>query len=435
MLANYKFSRTFPRPEVVAEQKIYLLNSLKKYEESSFLLLKVRTREKEAEAFIRRLIHFEALARPEIKTILQNPALPDGFRISEAKSKMEVRSKRSLSDFEAQKEGFDQLMERFKNLSITYAINSDRFQEARGYINDGDFARGLHLLRPIVYPVIKLAPIPRYIGQNRISNFQDHVEFLLETLIQAAGDDETPANYKTAYTQEAFTIIYILPLFELDNNNFILKALDVVGLLARTGLPDNMKRAHLLLNIIPFDKRDEDMVTAFFRVAGDFRSAGYYNDALGIYDQFLPLKQSPYFREACLWGAFCRASTNPPAFGASELFLEQFLDTYKTPNGLPGAPGRDESIYSLWRLIEALLAFKDPQDRLEEAMDKVSEAVVFSRIGYSWVPEILSLSAQCYEKKGKTEVARNVYHELKIFYPKHPKTRQFEIEFPKLVGN
>ncbi|MEK9984377.1 MAG: hypothetical protein VW879_06520, partial [Opitutae bacterium] len=118
--------------------------------------------------------------------------------------------------------------------------------------------------------------------------------------------------------------------------------------------------------------------------------------------------------------------------GAAQLFLNQFLATYKADGG---TPPRDDSIYSLWRLIEALLAFKDPQQTLENAMDKVSEAVVFSRIGYSWVPEILALSAQCYEKKGMPDTARNVFRELKVFFPKHPKTRQFELDFPDLAKN
>ena len=104
------------------------------------------------------------------------------------------------------------------------------------------------------------------------------------------------------------------------------------------------------------------------------RSARNFQDALNIYEQFLHLPSSPYFREACLWSAFCKASAEPPQFGAAQLFLNQFLATYKADGG---TPPRDDSIYSLWRLIEALLAFKDPQQTLENAMDKVSEAVVF----------------------------------------------------------
>ena len=48
-----------------------------------------------------------------------------------------------------------------------------------------------------------------------------------------------------------------------------------------------------MLTIIPFDKEDEDMVNAFFKVAGDFRSARNFQDALNIYEQFLHLPSSP----------------------------------------------------------------------------------------------------------------------------------------------
>ncbi|MBT3467805.1 MAG: hypothetical protein HN467_00635, partial [Opitutae bacterium] len=64
---------------------------------------------------------------------------------------------------------------------------------------------------------------------------------------------------------------------------------------------------------------------------------------------------------------------------------------------------------------------------------KVSEAVVYSRIGYSWVPEILALSAKCYKEKKKTDTAKEVYRELKVFFPKHPKTLQFELNFPEIA--
>ena len=114
-------------------------------------------------------------------------------------------------------------------------------------------------------------------------------------------------------------------MIELDNKNFIRRSLDVVGLLARTGNSSDIQRARLMLTIIPFDKEDEDMVNAFFKVAGDFRSARNFQDALNIYEQFLHLPSSPYFREACLWSAFCKASAEPPQFGAAQLFLNQFL--------------------------------------------------------------------------------------------------------------
>ena len=89
-------------------------------------------------------------------------------------------------------------------------------------------------------------------------------------LVQAASSDSIPANYQQALAQEAFVILWVLPLIELDNKNFIRRSLDVVGLLARTGNSSDIQRARLMLTIIPFDKEDEDMVNAFFKVAGDF---------------------------------------------------------------------------------------------------------------------------------------------------------------------
>jgi len=419
--------------------------------ESKVYLLSVLTRTKESDPFLEMLMRKEQLVltglieifkvidqinlQKKQKERLKQPIDPylDSqimIKLSEARSKVEVNSKRSLQDFKGIREAFEQLLSGFKNLAITYSIDNNTLQNARFHVTQGNFSQGLELLRPIVYPVIKLAPIPKYFGNHRISTFQDHIEELLDVLIQAGTADATPGNYKVSYAQEAFTILYILRLSQLGNKNFIRKALDVVGMLARTGNADDMKRARLLLSIIPFDKSDDDMVHAFFKAAGDFRSASNYQDALNIYQQFLHLPDSNYYREACLWSAFCKASSDPPQFGASQLFLEQFRNTYKEKNR---APARDDSIYSLWRLIEALLAYKDPQVSLEIAMDKVSEAVVYSRIGYSWVPEILALSAECYKEKKKPETAKNVYGELKIFFPKHPKTRKFELDFPEIA--
>ncbi|MBT6463927.1 MAG: hypothetical protein HOK49_15520 [Opitutae bacterium] len=451
LVSSEKFSATFPRPSLIEERKVYRMSEKLKPVESKIYLLSVLTRTKESDPFIEKLIRQEQKYQPSLVDVfkaidqinikkkqrerLQQPLDPylDSqimIKLSEARGTSQVNSKRSLEDFKGIRGAFDQLLSGFKNLSITYTIDNESLQTSRLNIIQGNFDQGLLYLRPIVYPVIKLASIPKYFGNHRISKFQDLIEELLDALIQAGSAEATPENYKVAYAQEAFTILYILPLIELENKNFIRKALDVVGMLARTGSPDDMKRARVLLSIIPFEKTDENMVNSFFSAAGDFRSAGNFQDALSIYQQFLNLPESPYYREACLWSAFCKASSDPPQFGAAQLFLEQFRITYKDDGG---SPSRDDSIYSLWRLIEALLAYKDPQASLEDAMDKVSEAVVYSRIGYSWVPEILALSAKCYKEKKKTDTAKEVYRELKVFFPKHPKTLQFELDFPEIA--
>ena len=165
------------------------------------------------------------------------------------------------------------MLQKFKQFEVSYAIESASYQEARSTVAKGELLNGLEALRPIVYPIIKVASIPKNFGNHRISTFQDHIEYYLEVLVQAASSDSIPANYQQALAQEAFVILWVLPLIELDNKNFIRRSLDVVGLLARTGNSSDIQRARLMLTIIPFDKEDEDMVNAFFKVAGDFRSA------------------------------------------------------------------------------------------------------------------------------------------------------------------
>lgn len=441
-LNSYSYTPAFPKPEVVEVIDVHRMDSKQQAQPAKKYLISCnRIQSPEFDATFKALLKKEAPFRTDIQNALKeltamerkNPSDPFvKHKLHEAVSRLEVSSNHSLKDFKYIRKSFEGMLQKFKQFEVAYAIDTASYQEARSTVAKGELLNGLEALRPIVYPIIKVASIPKNFGNHRISTFQDHIEYYLEVLVQSASSDSIPPNYQQALAQEAFVILWVLPLIELDNKNFIRRSLDVVGLLARTGNSSDIQRARLMLTIIPFDKEDDDMVNAFFKVAGDFRSARNYQDALNIYEQFLHLPSSPHYREACLWSAFCKASADPPQFGAAQLFLNQFLSTYKVDGG---TPPRDDSIYSLWRLIEALLAYKDPQQTLENALDKVSEAVVFSRIGYSWVPEILALSAQCYEKKGMPDTAKNVYRELKVFFPKHPKTRQFELDFPDLTNN
>ncbi len=419
------------------------------------------------------LLKEEMKYKPAIKEALERakllPKPTDDLSAPEFANKMapalalvEVNERKALDAFRKKRQAFDSRLNSFKSLNITYAVNDEALGEAQTLIFNEDYIRGLHKLRPHTYPLIGLAPIPKYFGNTRISYFQDHVEYLLQSLLDGARSDKVPENYQTSFMYEAFGIIYMLPLYEMDNKEFIRKALDLVALLARTGREKDAVGANYLLNLIPFDKEDEESVAAFFKVAENFRSGGIFSKALEIYEQFFPMTGSPYYKEACLWSAFCRASSTPPQFGAANLSLEKFLKTYGN-----NEPPRDDQFYSLWRLVEAILHYNQylkyhevdkqtdipeserlaartlAKENIDISMDRVSEAVVYSRVGYSWLPEALALSAQCYARlpreetasKVYQETASKVYQELKVFYPKHPKTKQFEIDFPDIVGN
>ena len=453
ILAGFQYSPAFPRPVILEKRQIHTMNSSQPVSSSKFLVQFKSSAQ--GDKFVKKLLQEETKYNPAIgRTLRDTSLITESLQIASAMGLVEVNERKALDAFRKKRQAFDSRLNSFKSLNITYAVNDEALGEAQTLIFNEDYIRGLHKLRPHTYPLIKLAPIPKYFGNTRISYFQDHVEYLLQSLLDGARSDKVPENYQTSFMYEAFGIIYMLPLYEMDNKEFIRKALDLVALLARTGSPTDAARANYLLNLIPFDKEDEESVAAFFKVAENFRSGGIFSKALEIYEQFFPMTGSPYYKEACLWSAFCRASSTPPQFGAANLSLEKFLKTYGN-----NQPPRDDQFYSLWRLVEAILHYnqylkyhKDQQqtdipesarlaartlakENIDISMDRVSEAVVYSRVGYSWLPEALALSAQCYARLERQATASKVYQELKVFYPKHPKTKQFEIDFPDIVGN
>lgn len=454
-LQQVKPSVAFPLPSVLEKRPIHILDPATQEPSPSFKYLIQFKSSSQGDKFVEAILRNEAQFNPQILRDLNNPnLLTTALKVGTAMKHIEVDDKRMKEVFRRDRMGFETMLNNFKNLNLTYAVNDDALGEAQSLIFNGDYIRGLHKLRPHSYPLIKLAPIPKFFGNTRISFFQDHIEYLLQSLLDGARSEKVPPNYQTRFMQEAFAIVYMLPLYEMDNKEFIRKALDLVAILARTGDKIDGQRANYLLNLIPFDKEDEESVAAFFKIAENFRSGGDFVKALEIYEQFFPLTDSPYYKEACLWSAFCRASSIPPQFGAANLSLDKFLKTYPK-----GDPPRDDQFYSLWRLVEAILHFnqfqqynnqqklqdisesdrfasrKLAEENLDIAMDRISESVVYSRVGYSWLPEVLALSAQCYARKERKDTASKVYQELKIFYPKHPKTRQFEIDFPSIAGN
>ena len=375
----------------------------------------------------KRLLEAEATTRLDISRLLDDVNLTgsDDISFTQATKQYngEVSSNHSLK---ASSTSVNPSKVCSKSLNNSKWHTPSRAPAIKRLVTLAELLSGLEALRPIVYPIIKVASIPKNFGNHRISTFQDHIEYYLEVLVQAA---RAFPLITSRLSHRAFVILWVLPLIELDNKNFIRRALDVVGLLARTGNSSDIQRARLMLTIIPFDKEDEDMVNAFFKVAGDFRSARNFQDALNIYEQFLHLPSSPYFREACLWSAFCKASAEPPQFGAAQLFLNQFLATYKADGGTPqgmilSIPFGDSS---------KPCCFKDLSKPLKMRWTKLV-AVVFP---VSATVGCRNPSPLCNAIKKRVNLIppRMFTVNSRFFFPKHPKTRQFELDFPDLTKN
>jgi len=93
-------------------------------------------------------------------------------------------------------------------------------------------------------------------------------------------------------------------------------------------------------------------------------------------------------------------------------------------------PARSSNEYSLYKLLRALIRvqyarqFESRGDELKakdfyrQSVLEVTEGIVNARIGLDWLPESLMMAGDAYEKLEHQEAARNVYNQVKVFFPK-----------------
>ena len=58
------------------------------------------------------------------------------------------------------------------------------------------------------------------------------------------------------------------------------------------------------------------------------------------------------------------------------------------------------------------------KDFYRQSVLEVTEGIVNARIGLDWLPESLMMAGDAYEKLELQEAARNVYNQVKVFFPK-----------------
>lgn len=203
---------------------------------------------------------------------------------------------------------------------------------------------------------------------------------------------------RTDQLDEAYALILRIPLHRV-NPRFIQYTLDLAEKLVAAG---QNTRGLALLGIIPLKEGDDGLLRVLNQYAGDFREQEELDEALILYDRIRTLPDSPLYKEALLWTAYCNVRLG--RIQSARLFLEE---------AQPIAPRDSE--FSLHQLVLARIELDD--ENFRKAMEEVSQGVVFSRIGYTWIPELLYVSGVCYEALGKPKTALTVYEQLQLFFP------------------
>lgn len=252
--------------------------------------------------------------------------------------------------------------------------------EATKLFEQGHFLESLEILRPIAYPLFKYVDLPR-----NIFDVHDVIDLTLSAMFKSKQYSEM-ANVLGRFKFDKIDTKYMSMALAVSEAFIENKQFDI---------------ASKLFEKIPFSSTDREQRILAMSFTEKLREAGEYRRAQFFYKRLYALEDFIYRREAQLWIVYCNIRLEQPDL--ARIFLNEI-----------GEISREEREFSLYQLINARLALLD-EDYIK-GIRIASEATVFSRLGYSWIPELLYTNAECYEALNKADVATNVYEQVIIFF-------------------
>jgi hypothetical protein len=242
---------------------------------------------------------------------------------------------------------------------------------------------------------------------------------------------------------EAFYLLSRLNLSRLDGygyRDFSEAALELCGRMIVSN-PDSAKASRALLQRISIRDNSADHAS-YLRLADSLRNQGLYAEAISEYARLGPIvakdPQSPLNKILEIWPVYCymklyevyapaAAKDKRYAAAASKMFNSAIQGLKKLDKE---PPARNTNEYSLYKLLRSLLRVQYARihevrgeklksaDYYRQSVLEVTEGIVNARIGLDWLPESLMMAGDAYEKLELQEAARNVYHQIKVFFPK-----------------
>lgn len=313
--------------------------------------------------------------------------------------------------------------------------NIDRFEfqwpkGAKTYLkylaNEQYDPRILEALRPEVYKVMRFLEMPfEYLAIH--DDCLTYVKALL-------GMEQF---------NEAFYLLSRLNLAKLDEfgyREFSEAALELCGKMIAAN-PDFAKSSRALLQRITIrdDRADHE---AYLHLVDSLRRQGMYTDAISEYARLTPIvakdPSSPLNKILKIWPVYCyvklyevyapAASKDKRYADAAGKMFNSAVQGLKKLDEEP--PDRNTNEFSLYKLLRSLIRVQYARqseargDTLKAAeyyrqsVLEVTEGIVNARVGLDWLPESLMMAGDAYEKLELFEAAKNVYNQVKVFFPK-----------------
>lgn len=266
----------------------------------------------------------------------------------------------------------------------TLSLKLDKLPEADRQLKANNLEGALNAMRPEAYPLIKFAEVPASFRQLHVP-----IQKLLNTLIRAE-----------AY-EEARDLLSRIPLdkVSVEYSGYALQLLNAYLQL------EEYTMATELANSLPLENDYATNISPVMEVADQLRNAEKYEAVIPLYMRIRDAVPAASKPNIDMWLAY-------------SLVLADRLDEAVPIIDSLEEPEAKERLFSLYKLLQGSLEYR--KGNYGVALDTLTRGFVRAQTSYNWVPEMLYLVGDCYQRSGEAETARNVWTEISILYPDSP---------------
>jgi len=272
----------------------------------------------------------------------------------------------------------------------TLQLDTSKMPEINRMIISGNPTGALTLLRPIAYPLIKFHQVPESFNQ-----LHTPIRTLIDTLIRAEE------------LEEAYDLINRIQLDQVG----IKYSESAIALMNAYLSKEDFDSAANMTKLIPVKGQYVSNIRPIIDAADALRAAGQYEAVIPLYRQIETIVPEDVKKNVQMWLAYSlvladRVEEATPIIEALE------------------EPEPNDRLFSLYKLLQGSREHRGAN--YGDALDVLTRGFVRAQTSYVWVPEMLYLIGDCYNRSEDTLAARNVWTEIAILYPDSPWARRAE---------
>lgn len=269
-------------------------------------------------------------------------------------------------------------------MAETMTIDLGITLETRNNFENGNYLEALRALRPKIYPLIKFVGLP-----DTFEQLHEPIRMMMQALLGAGELEELNS---------------ILERIKLDQSSVEYSRI-AVGLMNAYIAEGDTENAARMANILPVEGIYTVNIRPIIDAADALRAAGKYEAVIPLYRSIENAVNPEARNNVRMWLAYC-------------LVLADRLDEASPMiDELPEPPLNDR-LFSLYKLLQGSRSYR--MGEYTEALDSLTRGFVRAQTSYSWVPEMLFLIGDCYNRADDPKAARNVWIEVSTLYPESP---------------